>query len=82
LVPAQGPAIPQVGFLVSKAVGGSVVRNRVVRQLRHLVAERLSGLPAGARVVVRALPTSAGRTSAALGADLDDALARVRWTSR
>jgi ribonuclease P protein component len=67
---------------VSKAVGGSVVRNRVARQLRHLSATRLSGLPDGARVVVRALPAAAGSSWEALGGDLDDALARVRWSSR
>ena len=34
----SGPA--RVGFVVSKAVGNSVVRHRVTRQLRHLVAAR------------------------------------------
>jgi ribonuclease P protein component len=38
---------------------------------------RLLTLPAGALVVVRALPSSAGASSAALGADLDGALRRL-----
>lgn len=50
---------PLMGFVVSKAVGTAVVRNRVKRRLRHLVAERLDGTPAAVRVVVRALPAAA-----------------------
>lgn len=51
-----------VGFVVSKAVGNAVVRNRVKRRLRHLVATELSArpsLPNGTSVVVRALPAAA-----------------------
>jgi len=50
---------PRAGFVVSKAVGGSVVRHRVVRRLRHAVRDRLDDLPAGAMLVVRALPSAA-----------------------
>lgn len=60
---------------MSKAVGGSVVRHAVTRRLRHLTAPRLGALPAGASVVVRALPASATASSAALAVDLDGALA-------
>lgn len=49
----------RVGFVVSKAVGGAVVRNRVERRLRHLVATELVGAPVGLDVVVRALPAAA-----------------------
>jgi len=62
---------------VSKAVGGSVVRHRVVRRLRHLVRERLTLLPDGSRLVVRALPPAATATSVELALDLDAALARA-----
>lgn len=65
---------PRAGFVVSKAVGNSVVRHRVARRLRHLMASRLADLPAGAGVVVRALPASADASSDALAADLDSAL--------
>ena len=68
---------PRAGFVVSKAVGNSVVRHTVTRRLRHVVRPRLSGLPAGSRLVVRALPGSAGASSDQLGADLDAALERV-----
>jgi ribonuclease P protein component len=65
-----------VGFVVSKAVGPAVDRNRVKRQLRHLMRDRIGSLPAGSRVVVRALPASHGTDSATLGSHLDAALAR------
>jgi ribonuclease P protein component len=48
----------RVGFVVSKAVGGAVVRNRVKRRLRHLAAARLADTPTGTHIVVRALPRS------------------------
>ena len=67
----------RAGFVVSKAVGGAVVRNRVRRRLRHLVRERLAALPAGSTLVVRALPAAAEPPYARLGADLDAALARA-----
>lgn len=66
---------PRVGFVVSKAVGNAVVRNRVKRRLRHLARERVASLPAGALVVVRASPPSAGAGD--LAGDLDRALARL-----
>lgn len=68
---------PRVGFVVSKAVGGSVVRHRVVRRLRALAAARIDRLPAGCDLVVRAQPAAAQASSASLGAALDRALERV-----
>lgn len=72
------PAQPsRVGFVVSKAVGNAVVRNRVKRRLRHLALARLAHLPGGSRLVVRALPPSAASAYADLGADLDRCLTKV-----
>ena len=68
----------RAGFVVPRTVGGAVVRNRVRRRLRHLVAERLAALPAGAELVVRALPGAADRSYAELAAELDAALAAAR----
>ena len=68
---------PRVGLVVSKGVGGSVMRHRVSRQLRHLAALRLAVLPTGSRLVLRPTPAAAGVGSAALAADLDAALSRV-----
>ncbi|GAA2616015.1 MULTISPECIES: ribonuclease P protein component [Streptomyces] len=67
----------RAGFVVSKAVGNAVIRNRVKRRLRHLVRERLSQLPAGSLVVVRALPGAGDAGPDALARDLDAALVRL-----
>lgn len=73
---------PQVGFVVSGKVGTAVQRHRATRQLRHLVRARLDRLPAGSRVVVRALPSARDRSSAELGTDLDTALDSVLRRAR
>jgi ribonuclease P protein component len=49
----------RAGFIVSKAVGNAVNRNRVKRRLRHLAAAALPSMPVGVDVVVRALPSAA-----------------------
>ncbi len=59
----------RVGFVVGKAVGNAVARNRVKRRLRHLIAARVSELPAATSIVVRALPVAATRPDT-LPADL------------
>jgi ribonuclease P protein component len=69
---------PRVGFVVSKAVGNSVVRHRVARQLRHVVRDRLGTLPLGSSLIVRALPSAAGASSAEFRQDFDAALRRLR----
>jgi ribonuclease P protein component len=71
---------PRVGFVVSKAVGNAVVRNRVRRRLRHLVKSHLSSLAPSAALVVRALPAAAGLSSAELGTELARCLKRIRST--
>jgi len=68
---------PRVGFVVSKAVGSAVVRNRTKRCLRALAHHRLDLLPAGTDVVIRANPPAAQANSSELGHDLDALLARV-----
>ena len=67
----------RVGFVVSRAVGGSVLRHRVQRRLRHLCRDRLASLPAGCELVVRALPPAAHASYQELGADLDRCLERA-----
>ena len=75
--PAPADGCPRVGLVVSKAVGGSVVRHRVARRLRHVMRDRLDRLPPGTRMVVRALPKSADADSTRLGSDIDRALRTV-----
>jgi ribonuclease P protein component len=72
-----GDCAPRAGFVVSKAVGGAVVRNAVTRRLRALVRVRLDRLPAGCDLVVRALPLAAQASSAELGTELDQCLATL-----
>ncbi len=75
---APGAGSSRAGFVVPKAVGGAVQRNRVKRRLRHLVRERIGALPTGTDIVVRALPSAAGRSYPALATDLDAALAAAQ----
>ena len=67
----------RAAFAVSKAVGDSVTRHRVVRRLRGVVPPLLDRLPPGSDVVVRAMPEAATASSAQLLADLTRALERV-----
>lgn len=78
----QSSAPTRAGFVVSKAVGPAVVRNRVRRRLRHLVRERLGDLPPGSTLVVRALPEAADVSYPRLGADLDAAIAAAQMPRR
>ncbi|MBE9498393.1 ribonuclease P protein component [Streptomyces sp. NPDC006990] len=68
---------PRAGFVVSKAVGNAVIRNRVKRRLRHLLRDRLSLLPPGSLVVVRAQPGAADADHVELARDLDAALRKL-----
>jgi ribonuclease P protein component len=77
-VMADAGAVPRVGFVVSKAVGNSVVRHRVARRLRHVVRDRLGTVRPGCTLVVRALPSAASAASAELGGDIDSAFRRLR----
>jgi len=80
--PVEPTDVTSVGFVVSKKVGKAHDRNRVKRRLRHLMRDRLAVVPAGSRVVVRALPGAAARRSDELGEQLDraltDASSRIR----
>jgi len=62
---------PLVGFVVSKAVGNAVVRNKVRRRLRSVLRGYLPGLPGGSLLVVRAHPQAAAARQADLAAELD-----------
>ena len=65
----EAPA--RFGFVVPKAVGSAVRRNRVKRRLRALCAERIQAGLVGLDVVVRALPGSAVAPFEALRHELD-----------
>lgn len=72
-----GDASCMAGLAVSKAVGNAVVRNRVARRLRAILADAIPTLPSGSRVVVRALPAAATADFATLREDLVSCLRRV-----
>ena len=82
LLLSDADEVPRAGFVVSRAVGNAVCRNRVRRRLRHLVRDRLAALPRGAELVVRAQPAAVTRGFAELGEDLDAALAVVLRSGR
>lgn len=74
----QHPDGPRIGLVVSRAVGGSVVRHRVSRRLRHAVGDMLGELVAEDRIVIRALPGSRDAASARLRGELDRGIRRTR----
>jgi ribonuclease P protein component len=78
---AESPEVGELraGFVVSRAVGNAVTRNRVKRRLRALVRERLAALPP-ALLVVRSLPAASNASTATLARDLDAALGRLGIT--
>jgi ribonuclease P protein component len=85
-IAAQPPTPPaadanrtaRAGFVVSKAVGNAVARNKVKRRLRHAVAAELPHWPPGTDVVVRATPRAAERDFAELQRDLTEAVQSAR----
>lgn len=68
--------VPLVGFVVSKAVGNAVVRNKVKRRMRAIVAAHMDAVPPSSLVVVRSLPASAAAAYDQLEADFVSCLTR------
>jgi ribonuclease P protein component len=67
----------RVGFVVSRAVGSAVTRNRVKRRLRELMRGYLHSLPGGSLLVVRANAAAAHASQPDLAADLDLVIRRL-----
>ena len=55
----------------------ATARNRVKRQLRHLMRDRVEDLPAGTHVVIRVQREAHGVDHTTLGNALDNALGRA-----
>ncbi len=68
-VELDGAGVPQVAYAVGKRVGGAVVRNRLRRRLRAVVADTVGSLAPGAYLV------AAGRE--AVGLPYEDLKAQV-----
>ncbi len=45
----------RAGLIISKNVGGSVIRHRIARKVRHTLQDQYQQLPTGSLVVIRAL---------------------------
>lgn len=70
------------GFIVSKAVGNAVVRNKVRRRLKTIAQQSLHANFFGADVVFRALPASAHASFGELEYETRRALEKVRvWVA-
>jgi len=67
----------QVGFSVSKKVGGAVIRNRVKRRLREIVKPLLPRMKGGSLLVIAARTRAAGAEYSELAASVSRALARA-----
>ena len=63
---------PQFGLIINKSIGGSVVRHRIARHLRHALRERINSFPNPTQIVVRVIREAKSYTE-----DLDQALARA-----
>ena len=75
--PVRSGEPAKVGFIVSRAVGSAVVRNRVKRRLRELMRRHVASLPGGSLLVLRANPAAARARQEDLAADLDLVIGRL-----
>jgi ribonuclease P protein component len=74
-LPREGEPI-RFGFIISRAVGGAVERNKLRRRLRAVGREIVDGGRSGEDVVVRALPGSAQLSWAELSGRMRSELTR------
>lgn len=72
---AEAPA--RFAVIVSKSVGGAVVRNRVRRRIQAACAMELSAVPPGETIVVRALPASSEASWDTLRSEISDGVRRA-----
>ncbi|THG29464.1 ribonuclease P protein component [Naasia lichenicola] len=75
---ADADAPARFGFIVSRAVGGAVQRNRVRRRLKAISHGILTDGLAGVDVVIRALPASAQADWSSLSGEVEQAMHRSR----
>ena len=72
LTKAELPNGPKVGLIINKSIGGSVLRHRLARQIRHIMREELNFFPKNTFLVVRVL-----RDSQALKVELPELVKKV-----
>ena len=66
----------KVGLIVGKNVGGSVIRHRVSRQIRHAIAPHLEQFPSGTLLLFRAHPGAANSAEKNLGNEISALVAK------
>jgi len=49
----------RAGLIISKSVGGSVIRHRLARKIRHCLSDQYAQLPLGSLLVIRGLNKAA-----------------------
>lgn len=74
---SSGDEPVRFGVVVSKKVGGAVVRNRVRRRLQAICAGHLATASRGDIIVVRALPGSPEVKWDTLRSEIDEGLRQV-----
>lgn len=74
---ARTDAAAAFAVIVSKQVGGAVVRNRVRRRIQAAIALELPTVPSGDAIVVRALPASSEASWDTLRSDIGDGVRRA-----
>lgn len=72
----QAGAPVKVGLIVGKNVGGSVIRHRVSRQIRHAIAPHLEQFPSGTLLLFRAHPGAANSAEKNLGNEISALVAK------
>jgi ribonuclease P protein component len=77
VVSGEHPCSVRFGFIVSKATGNAVARNRVRRRLRSAAAELLPSVPVGSVIVVRALAGADEAEWATLHAEIAEGIDRI-----
>lgn len=72
--------VAAAAFVVPRKVGNAVVRNTITRRLRHLMRERITGLPVGGAVVIRVSPEAATKSFTELATGLDRCFTKAGLT--
>lgn len=76
--PGEGASGPRVGFTVSRAMGGAVVRNRIKRRLRAAVRQHLAGFKTTADVVINPKRTTAAADFTQLTVEVQRAFSQIQ----
>ncbi len=72
-------ATPLVGFIVpKKQIKKAVERNRLKRQIRHIIAEKIEKIPLGVKIVIRVLSDAKNKTSYELEKIIDKSLEKAK----